>query len=628
MAYIYILALFIFTISSAQETYWTGGGGAGNNTLSDPNNWSNGPPTENSIVKINDTTCNNCDIMVDKDMTIAALHLDAFTSSGPNFIISGANLTITTAFTLGTANPTTYYSTGVSLEKGGILELGKDCVATIYYVGSNPISSSYQEDNWFVNRGNITVLGNGAITAGSYVSIDIGDGSSYPLYIENYGTWNVVTGLVRLRFYYLASFDIFGGSFAGTFLDTTSTTYYPTIEFYATNVVLQPGAEAVTFEGATYFNSYYSQSNTDFNSAGSEPNTLIFNTTGVTVSNAWFDSTNIVFLFEGSLADCNITSNGLVNSSSTVTGVVAHFVGNNILQDAIVAGYESDFTVQVDEGATVTMNSVFNLIGTITVLNYGTWIYDSSSSLYFDVQAYWINLGLMQVVNHANDYIYGTSFPGLSTATDAGTMANMGTIEFTNGGGLDFVAGTGTFLQCSKGILKFGWGYPAAGNYPGVSTLPDCTLDGYVGLSYASDSDVPTDGTSIFTFVTKDGSAFSGSLETTSANVLDPLVCVDKTTTAGGDGYVRIYDAVTQKLTCPSGATQILIPTLSGDACSNLPAKIKALEDKATCSVDKKGGCGVDTGTPSGNGNNPASGNVHVVSLAFLVSLACLLLKF
>jgi len=301
------------------------------------------------------------------------------------------------------------------------------------------------------------------------------------------------------------------------------------------------------------------------------------------------------------------------------------FVGNNILSNAILAGYQSDFTVQVDEAATVTMNNYFYLIGTITLINNGVWIYDSSSYMDFNVDAYWVNLGLMQVINYSNDYIQGTYFPGLSTATDAGTMVNMGTITFSNHGGLDFQYGTGTFLQCKHGIMK--WGYGVDGTNPGSVTLPSITIDGFIGFYFESASDVPASGSSLFDFVPeKDGNLPFGSFTslfdtvTKGPGVLDSprIVCFS----AGGS--VDLYGLV-DDVKCPQDYYQTLLPIAVGNACSDLPASIKNLEDTASCPAGAD--CGIKTGSPAGE-PNPNSAHSLAVHLAFLVSLVCLLLKF
>jgi hypothetical protein len=631
MSYVYVLALIFFTITNGQVTSWTGGGGSGNSTITNPNNWSNGVPTATSIIYINETTCNGCTVTFDEDLTCAELHLGALTGSGPYVEIIGKTLTVTGSFTLGSASPTTYYNTYIDIQGGGTFEIGQGCVATIYYTGGYPIRSSIaDEENWFINRGTVTVLGNGGVTAGSYSTMYIGYGSSYPLHVENWGSWDVSTGEIELEFYFISYFNVYGGNFKGGWTRTTGTPT-PTIRWYGSDVVFQDGSGSdettgvtgVTFEGAVYFYSYYTQYFTDYSTT--PPNSVTFNTTGVTVWNALFYATNIVFLNDGWLTDCNITDYSLVNSSSTVSGVHAYFTGNNIFEDAVVAGIDTDFVVQVEDGATVTMNDYFALTGTVTLVNNGTWVFDSSSYLYFDVDAYWVNTGLMQVVNHANDYIQGTTFPGKAAYTDAGIMVNMGTIEFTNGGGLNFYYNTGTFLQCKHGILKFGYG--VNGGNPGSVTLPTIVIDGYIGFYFEDDASVPTSGSTLFSFVPEDSGelpfgSFTALFDSISKGpgLIDAsqLVCFSK------DGTVSIYDLIDEKI-CPDGEYQTLLPFLTGDACSDLPDSIQSLQDLASCPAGAN--CGVDTGAPAGE-PGPNSAHSLAVPLAFLVSLVCLLLKF
>jgi hypothetical protein len=625
IAYLSILAFLFFTITNGQATYWTGGGGGNNNTLSNPLNWSNGAPTATSIIYINETGCNNCQIVVDEAMTVAELHLQAITGTGPDFQITGVKLTVTTALTIGSPNPTTYWSTSITLNAGATLEIGPTCTATIYYTGGTPIGSSYQEQNWLINNGNVTVLGNGGITAGSYATLYIGSGSSYPLWVESSGSWSVPDGTIELRFYYV-NVDIFGGSLWGSWLTTTGTSS-PSIVFYGTNVVLQPnpvaGTAAPDFAGPISFYSVNTQYFTDYSTT--PPNSLTFNATGLTVSNSVFSGTNIVFLFDGWIQDCNITSYSLVNSSSTVSGIHAYLTGSNILNDAVVAGVNTDFIVQVEDGSTTTMNSEFALTGTVTLINNGTWVYDSGDYLYFDVQAYWVNLGLMNVINHYNDYIYGTEFPGLSTYTDAGTMVNMGTIQFSNTGGLNFQQATGTFYQCNHGIMKFGYGSDFT-TTPGTVTLPHVKLDGYIGI-YNSDPTVPLDGTELFSWIfdaSDSEGLFTGNVGLVVSPSLTQKICYEDTATSGPVSLYAYPLLTTTDILCPSGYSLYvsLDPT---DVCSSLPASITALEGVASCPAGNN--CGFDTGVPAGE-PSPASASTLAIPFAFLVSLVCLLLKF
>jgi hypothetical protein len=624
MSYVYILALIFFSITNGQVTSWTGNGA--NSTITNSDNWSNGVPTATSIIYINETTCNGCTVTVDEDLVCSELHLGALTGSGPYIQIIGKNLTVTNIFTLGSPSTTGSYETNVDIQGGGVFEIGMGATATIYYTsGGSPITSTiYAEDNWFVNKGTITIIGNGGISAGSYATMYIGNGNGYPLHISNWGNWVVTDGSVQLYFYYCASFDIYGGNFNGVWLTTTGTST-PNLVWYGTDVVLQDGSGgAGTFTGVVYFEAINTQGYSNY--ASPPPNSLTINTTGVTISNALFQGTNIVFLYDAWIMDSNITDYALINSSSTVSGVHAYLDGSILLDGAVVAGVGTDFIVEVDSDATVTMNNAFAITGSVTLINNGTWIYDSGDYLYFDVQAYWVNTGLMEVITYSDDFISGTLFPGLTTYTDAGTLVNMGTIQFTSGGGINFNSNAGTFLQCKHGILKFGFG--VNGGNPGTVTFPSITMDGYIGIYFDSTATVPSTYASLFSFIPEtNGDLPSGSFTSLFDTVTvgpgtiptSQIVCFDPVT-----GYVVIYSLLDQP-TCPTGKNQYLTTIITGDACSGLPDAIMNLQDTAWCPAGAN--CGLDTGAPAGE-SNPNSAHSVVAPLAFLVSLVCLLLKF
>jgi hypothetical protein len=626
-AFVYVLVLLFFTITNAQVTYWIPGGT--NNSVSNTENWSNGVPTANSIVYMNDTGCPGCDIVVDKDMTVAELHMDAVTTTGPTLQIMGVHLTVTNAFSLG--NPTTSNGLYVEITLGGIFELSSSCVANIYPTSSYPIyGNDNNQQNWFMNKGNMTFHSNAATSATSYDTISIGYGSSssYYLNVGSWGSWIVNDPKVVLQFYYINMFNIYGGSFQGTWIQSSPTDV--TIQFYYCEVVLQQGAGGdATGAGAVSFQYVYFESrgqNSDYY-ADPPPNGLTFNTTGVTVADSVFDGVNIVFLYDGWLMDCNITGSSLVNSSSTVSGVHAYIVGqNNNVYDSMFAGIGTDFIIEIKYGAQITMTSTFYIFGSVTIINNGTWVYNSGSSLYWDAAATWVNLGLMDVTLHSNDWIQGTTFPGLTTPTTVGTMANMGTIQFTNGGALDFYDTTGTFRQCSNGILKFQ--FTSTGSSSTSGKFPDIYLDGYIGVSY---DDTFTSGQQLFTWAKPAGAIPPGSVKLVSngpALSVPQIICFSPT---GND--VTLYKITDSSLTtsgiCNSGEYQNLVPIVGGDACSSLPDSIKNLADMASCRADA--GCGLDTGS-TGSGPvtppPPSAANVNVASFAFLVSLVCLLLKF
>jgi len=268
------------------------------------------------------------------------------------------------------------------------------------------------------------------------------------------------------------------------------------------------------------------------------------------------------------------------------------------------------------------MTSYFYLLGKVTLINNGHWIYNSGSELYWDYDATWVNIGWLEVIKSSVDFIKGTTFPGRSV-TEVGTMVNMGTIDFKESGGLNFQQKSGTFLQCEHGIMKFS--YDDDGT-PGTISLPDVKLDGYVGIHYGGKVKPSTTvGQTVFTWVKPAAAVPTGSVSLVSdysgslADLSTFIVCFSKTLNTATINYVKVTDPL-----CPSGYTQILDPIPTGDACSGLPDSIKILKDLASCPASA--GCGTDTGKPSGD--TPAAANVNVASLAFLISLVCLLLKF
>jgi len=158
---------------------------------------------------------------------------------------------------------------------------------------------------------------------------------------------------------------------------------------------------------------------------------------------------------------------------------------------------------------------------------------------------------------------------------------------------------------------------PGSQNYP-----PTINLDGYIGLAIDSSYTIPSYGVVVYHWVPADTTAIpSGDISFITSGVSDLLLnlCWSKT------GDVTLYER-TDQATCPtdSYSTVTLIPLVT-DACSSLPDKINNLQDQASCPASA--GCGIDTGTPTAN-PSPASGNVNAASLAFFVSLICLLLKF
>jgi len=561
---------------------------------------------------------------VDIDLTVSQLHLGAVATTGPYLQIeNGAKLTVTDVFTIGTASATSAYTSYLYINGGSTFEIGPNCAATIYYSGSYNIRTNVADglDNYFVNKGTITVLGNGGNTVGN--NVYIGYDSSYLLHVDNWGTWDASALQVTLVFEELISFNIYAGSsFKGGYITDTERA----IQWTDTNVIFQDGAGgdatgagAVTFEGAVEFYSSNSQSYDDYDLT-SPPYSVIFNTTNVNVTNAHFVASNILFLYDGWLFNCNVTYYALLNS--TASGVHAYFIGDNNVDGSVFAGVGTDFIVQVETGASVKMTGTFALTGSVTLINNGNWIFSSNSELYWDADAYWVNLGLMEVINNSNDYIKGTYFPGLTTRSEVGTLVNMGTIDFKNNGGLNFYQSSGKVRQCKNGIIKFAFDDTGV---PGTVTLPDIALDGYVGVYYGGNVKPYSSGQQIFTWVKPAGEVPSGSVSVSSkgpeADLIDSvfIVCFSKNNEA------TVYEITKDLLICPGSDTQILTPIVGG-ACTDVPDTITSLADKASCPASA--GCGTSTGKPGSGGGSPSPAIVNAASLVFLVSLICLLLKF
>jgi len=196
----------------------------------------------------------------------------------------------------------------------------------------------------------------------------------------------------------------------------------------------------------------------------------------LTINNATFYGYSVTFNYNATLNNCNLTYYTILNSSKAVT---VWLTGYSETYESGFASYQApgNLTVFVKSGATVHMTGEFALIGTVVLVNNGTWIYDSGADLYFDQNAYWINLGFMNVINHANDYIrHSTFFAG---AAGVGTMINTGTIQFSAGGGLYFYDNLGALYQCTNGVLKY-WFSDLL--YPAESNLAQVSLDGTIAV--------------------------------------------------------------------------------------------------------------------------------------------------
>jgi len=204
-------------------------------------------------------------------------------------------------------------------------------------------------------------------------------------------------------------------------------------------------------------------------------------------------------------------------------------------------------------------------------------------------------------------------------------MVNMGTIQFSNTGGLNFQQATGTFLQCNHGILKFGFG-SAFTSAPGYVTLPNIEMNGYIGI-FNSDTTTPLDGTQLFTWIfdsTDSVGLFKGNVGLVVSPSLTQKICYQNTQTSGAVALYTYPLLTTTDVLCPSGYS-LYVSIDTSDVCSGLPNYITDLESEASCPAGNN--CGFDTGVPTGE-PTPASASTLAIPFAFLVSLVCLLLKF
>jgi hypothetical protein len=629
ITFVYVLALLFFTITNGQETSWTAAGQ--NDTITNSANWNNGIPTADSIVYINDTIAGTSfTVEFDEDFEISELHVNS-TSPTITIKIIGVKLSVTKAFTFSNPSPSAWIY--IEITEGGSFEIGPDCVATIYpiYASSASIYGDDNTENWFINQGSITVLGNPAST--SVQTVQIGYSSSFTLHVDSWGTWDVSDASVFLSFSDIKSFNIYGGSLLGSWIDSDSVS----IGFDDTNVIFQEGsggddtgAPAVVIE-YLYFDSTTSQSTTNFNTV--PPKTVIFNTTGVTVSNAEFSSINIVFLYDGTLQDSNLTDYAVVNT--TVSGVHAYFTGEcYFVSYVIFSAYDStDFIIKVVdyESSFIHISAYIYFFGPVTVINNGTWSIEGGGwYTYWDTNAYFVNLGVFDVQDY--HYITGISFPGLAATSAIGTLVNMGTVQFTDGGYFTYQDATGSFRQCSHGILKFDYETTDAGE----SVFGKIFINGYIAALYRDTFTFSSFyGEDLFSWKDPTGTLPQGKLSYVYSGPdsgdlipldVPQLLCLSTDTNTATVWAKEDLEEVLGVKVCPDKAFNFFQPYLDGDACSDLDASIKDLADSASCPAGNN--CGVDTGAPPGEDNNDSAASLNVASLAFLVSLVCLLLKF
>jgi len=180
---------------------------------------------------------------------------------------------------------------------------------------------------------------------------------------------------------------------------------------------------------------------------------------------------------------------------------------------------------------------------------------------------------------------------------------------------------TGTFRQCDHGILK----YDFSVTDPSYSTVNEIILDGFVGAVYRDAFTFYLYGTEILNWRIPAKDVPTGSAKYIAKGPgltgdLTQLVCFSKT-----DQTARVWNIKDLTTTGICDGTDSRFLNSGDGACSKLPQNIQDLEDLASCPAGQN--CGLDTGAPSGEDGTGAA-NVNVASLAFIISLVCLLLKF
>jgi len=288
----------------------------------------------------------------------------------------------------------------------------------------------------------------------------------------------------------------------------------------------------------------------------------------------------------------------------------------------------------VKNGATLNVNSYFGLFGNTYLVNNGTVNYQPDY-WYLDANAYWINLGFMNVLD--SEYIYPGSFFGTSYAI--GTMINSGTIQFNGDGAIYFDYGGsntgGTFYQCRNAMMKYVYG----GTYtPSISYFSQVYLDGTIAMIYTTAAAVTSFSSSAFLF------EWQTSSYTTATNMLwTGNVGVSQTVPSGSSypsvtvcydptvGEANIYPNVAFSITgfsvgsCLTGY-QYGNPSPSGGVCSLLngtAALLAGMTPSCPTGQQTNTACGVPSCNP--NCNSISRSDVGSIQVFFSLMLACIL---
>jgi hypothetical protein len=617
--------LFIASNVHAQVTSWTGASGT-NTSFSNVNNWSNGVPTANSIVYINDTSCNttgNCNPTMDiPQLTIAELHFSAGATLYDLYLYISGNLTVTNKVVLGAPSATTSYPIYVYFQNGN-LTTSSGCTTTIYYTSSGEWFSSDTSSSSYTgiwqNWGAVTVVSSQGATGANPNQLQIGDYySSSSLTIQNGGSITATDPAVILQFYY-SIFQDWGGSYTSTW--TGETTPHQTIQWYACDVWLM--SSSFTNMGPLYF---YSPSSSSYDYLSTGVNMVVFNVIGVNVTNGTFDGVNVLFNANGTCTNAYFTDDTFINSTMATQATLggASTLSNSFL---VCMNPAVKFQVIVASGSSLHYIGTNGLFGTAVLVNQGTLVFESNDDMYMDVSAFWINLGLMNVISYNLDYIKGSYFPSLTTPTAVGTWINAGTIQFYSNGGLDFEQGSGNFYQLSTGVLSFLYGVPTATSTPGSVQFADIALDGHIGIYFAPGY-TPSTYQTLFTWKASDytsapNNMWSGSATVSSNDQAHTVPspqqsCYDPT---GGTAYAYPISA---GLCSSQGTGYVTFSNSIAGGVSSLitdPTIMMIASQPPTCGAGM--GCGQDVGISSNPppSNGKSSGSILPISFSLFVSL-------
>lgn len=271
--------------------------------------------------------------------------------------------------------------------------------------------------------------------------------------------------------------------------------------------------------------------------------------------------------------------------------------------------------VIVEDGATFYPHNYLGLVGPVKFINNGTIIADYGGDVYWYPEAWFVNLGLIDISTYTVSFDQ-SQFPD-STSHEIGTFVNRGTVQFSKSGGTIYADG-GQVYQCEHGVFKYTFG---ATTYSSASTLFKLSVDGYIGVNFEKDYKLPSYQTLLYwdeasyADQSKKGVFIGGITEFTNGpgTIATPqILCLD-----GSIGYLYLYSLFDG--TCSkhgTGYTNTINAAPVGGVCNKNLVPKELTDLVASCPVSKN--CGIDTGTPIGDSNSASS---FPVSLALLVSL-------